>query len=82
MPINWLGFIILFITTESIKIIIGIFLTRFWTWLLSDENLNRLSTSLKPQILIIYLEFLLNNIPVNELPEKAKELDREQNSPR
>lgn len=82
MPINWLGFIILFITTESIKIVVGIFLTRFWTWLLSDENLNRLSTSLKPQILIIYLEFLLNNIPVNELPEKAKELNKEQNSPR
>ena len=81
MTFHWIGFIILLVTIKSTEILVDVLLTRFWTWLLSDENLNKLLVSLKPQLLIIYLKFLLKNNPVNKLPNEDEEKNSESNPP-
>lgn len=54
------------ILNESGKIILAIFLTK----LLSDKNLERFSHFVKLQILVLYLDWVLQKTPVRKPPEE------------
>ncbi|MGB3694599.1 MAG: hypothetical protein WA865_04330 [Spirulinaceae cyanobacterium] len=70
MQIDWLGFIVLFLLTKSGEIILEQLLTKFWQWVLSETNIKQLILSCKLQILVIYLDWLLERTPVEKLGNK------------
>lgn len=41
--------------------------------MLSDDNLKRLASTVKIQILVLYLDWLLQKTPFRELPEQPEE---------
>lgn len=76
---NWIGFVILFVSNKFIEVGIEILFTKFWKRLLSDENLNELLISLKLQIVILYLESLLKSNPINKLSDKDQDQESDSN---
>ena len=58
--------IIIFILHKSGDIVLGILLTK----LLSDENLKRSSYFLKHQMLVLYLDWVLQKTPFRKPPEE------------
>ncbi len=70
MQIDWLGFIVLFLLAKSGEIILEQLLTKFWQWLLSERNLKQLVINCKLQILLIYLNWLLERNPVEKLDDR------------
>ena len=79
MHMNWIGFVILFVSNKFIEVGIEILFTKFWKRLLSDENLNELLISLKLQIVILYLESLLKSNPINKLSDKDQDQESDSN---
>lgn len=59
MQINVISLILLLILEKSGEIFLELLLLKFWQWVLSNENLKRLTTSLKLQILVLYFNWLV-----------------------
>lgn len=58
---------------KSGEIILGMLLDKFWKWVLSDRNLQRVSNFVKLQILILYLDWVLLKTPLKSLPDPREE---------
>jgi hypothetical protein len=58
---------------KSAEIVLGVLLEKFWVWVLSDRNLQRVSNFVKLQILILYLDWLLLKTPLKSLPDPREE---------
>ncbi|MBD2770778.1 hypothetical protein ICL16_01220 [Iningainema sp. BLCCT55] len=59
MCVDVISLVLLVIVEKSAEIILELLLKKFWEWVLSDDNLKRLVTSFKLQILVLYLDWLL-----------------------
>jgi hypothetical protein len=60
-----------------VEIILGLLLEKFWAWVLKDKNFQRLKRSLKMQVLLLYLDWILVKTPLKYLPESAQENNSE-----
>ena len=59
MQINWIWFVV----SPLLKIL----LNKFWQWVLDDKRVSAIALSLKIQILVIYLKFLLKTTSAEDL---------------
>jgi hypothetical protein len=49
---------------KSLEVILTVLLEKLFTWLLKDENCQRLNQFIKIQILVIYLDWVLLKTPL------------------
>lgn len=68
-----LNAIILLLLEKSGEIVLELLLERLWKWVLSDRNLKHLLNSLKLQILMLYLDWVLLKSPIKSLPDQPEE---------
>lgn len=67
---NFILFILLPIIQKSGEILLDFLVTKLLEWLLSDENLKQLTAVLKLQMLILYLDWILQKTEPRELSEQ------------
>jgi hypothetical protein len=65
--------LVLLALEKSGEIVLGVLLKKFWKWVLSDRNLQRASSFLKMQILLLYLDWVLLKTPLKSLPDQREE---------
>jgi hypothetical protein len=65
--------LVLLALEKSAEIVLGMLLEKFWKWVLSDRNLQRASSFLKMQILLLYLDWVLLKTPLKSLPDQREE---------
>ena len=75
MYINWIWFIFYYLLAKSGEIVLNILLEKLWEWVLKSDRLDRLATSLKLQILILYLDRLLKQNPLPPASDRTSEKD-------
>ncbi|MGB2924552.1 MAG: hypothetical protein WBB82_04585 [Limnothrix sp.] len=59
MNINFVGFVVLFVTTKVFDALCGVIFTHMWEWLFAQIDWHLLTRQLKLNILILYLDWLL-----------------------
>jgi hypothetical protein len=55
---------------KSLEVILTVLLEKLFTWLLKDENCQRLNQFIKIQILVIYLDWVLLKTPLKSFMTK------------
>jgi hypothetical protein len=65
--------LVLLALEKSGEIILGMLLEKLWKWVVRDRNLQRASSFLKMQILILYLDWVLLKTPLKSLPDRREE---------
>jgi hypothetical protein len=65
--------LVLLALEKSGEIVLGVLLEKFWKWVLSDRNLQRASSFLKMQILLLYLDWVLLKTPLKSLPDQRED---------
>lgn len=68
MQVNLLFLILSPVAEKFSEMLLEFLLTKFLEWSLSDDNLKHLSTTLKLQLLLLYLDWLLQKTALKELP--------------
>lgn len=61
------------VVNKSVEVFIGILLEKFCKWLLSDANIKSANNFWKMQILVLYLDWVLQKTPLKSLPEKSQD---------
>jgi hypothetical protein len=69
--------ILLLLLEKSGEIILELLLEKLWQWVLSERNLKHLLNSLKLQILLLYLDWVLLKSPIKSLPNTKTRLLQE-----
>ncbi|WP_315788810.1 hypothetical protein [Fischerella sp. JS2] len=62
------------VVNKSVEVV-GILLEKFCKWVLSDTNTKSANNFLKMQILVLYLDWVLQKTPLKSLPEESEEHD-------
>jgi hypothetical protein len=63
------------VVNKSVEVVVGILLEKFCKWLLSDANIKSANNFLKMQILVLYLDWVLQKTSIKALPEESQEKD-------
>jgi hypothetical protein len=71
---------LLFVLHKTGDLLLELVLTKFLEWVLSDEHLKRVSIALKLQLLVLFLDWVLQKTPLRDLPEQQN-LDSEPEQP-
>ena len=61
------------VVNKSIEVVVGILLEKFCKWVLSDVNLKNLNNFVKMQIVLLYLDWVLQKTPLKSLPEESQQ---------
>jgi hypothetical protein len=61
------------VVNKSIEVVVGILLEKFCKWVLSDANLKLVNNFVKMQILLLYLDWVLQKTPLKSLPEESQQ---------
>lgn len=70
MQVNWIWFVVLLILSKSSETFLEVVLKKFWEWVLSDDNLKQLTRYFKLKMLVLYLDWLLQQNLDEKLPKK------------
>lgn len=68
-PLITLGLLAL---EKSAEMVLILLLQKFWKWLFSDRHLQRASNFLRMQILILYLDWVLQKTPLKSPPAQSE----------
>jgi hypothetical protein len=56
---------------KSTEIIFGLLLEKFWKWILKDAHIQTANNFLKMRIIILYTNYLMQQISVESMLEKS-----------
>ena len=63
MTLNFMFIILLFVLHKTGDILLELVLAKFLEWVLSDEHLKGVNIALKRQLLVLFLDWVLQNTP-------------------
>ncbi|MFB2769211.1 hypothetical protein ACE1AT_07930 [Pelatocladus sp. BLCC-F211] len=63
------------VVNKSVEVVVGILLEKFCKWVLSEAHIRSANNFLKMQILVLYIDWVLQKTPLKSLPEESEEND-------
>ncbi|KOP24099.1 hypothetical protein AMR41_22240 [Hapalosiphon sp. MRB220] len=63
------------VVNKSVEVVVGILLEKFCKWVVSDANIKSAKNFLEMQILVLYLDWILQKTRLKSLPKELEEND-------